>query len=167
MRWLSIVRRPIALTVVAGAMVACAVAAATTEWRIWDLGAFQIRAPSSLHHTAGGIDSKAGVLSTDGLHISYDFGLYSDPLTRRGDMLDYQSVAGSADGLAGRFVRFRQAGTAQQPDRICHGVHVPHVRMSGVGALSLTVLACAFSAESLKDTEAIIASIRFVQPERR
>jgi hypothetical protein len=113
-----------------------------------------------MHLTAGGIDSQAGVLTADGLRIDYDFGLYSDPLVRRDDMRDYQSTAGTVDGLAARFVRFRLAGATQSLP-LCSGVHVPQVRRSGTGILALTVLACADRAERLTDAPAIFESIRF------
>ena len=145
-----------ALIVLAG----CAMAAAPANWRSWDLGAFRLQAPANLQQTAGGIDSQAGSLAADGLRVQYDFGRYSDSLTRRDDLLDYQSSAGVVDGLPARFVQFR-AKDQTAPAQFCSGVHVPKVRPSGAVMLSLTVLACAATADQLAPVAAILASIRF------
>ena len=153
---------PWALVVLSG----CAMAAAPVDWRTWDLGAFRLQAPAGLQHQASGIDSQAGALSADGLRVQYDFGRYSDPLTRRSDTLDYHADAGTVDGLPARFVQFRvkgQTGTMQS----CSGVHVPQVRPSGTSMLSLTVLACADTREQLAPVSAILASIRFQAPASR
>ena len=170
MRCLSRTRRLVALALVGGtSMAACVLANDNTpaDWRTWDLGAFRMRVPAVLVHVAGGIDSKAGVFTAEGLRIEYDFGLYSDPLTRRDDMLDYQSSEGNVEGLAARFVRYRLAGAADLPARSCSGGFVPGVRMSGMGALKLTVLACAVGGDNLMDVPTIFESIRFQGPAPR
>lgn len=134
-------------------------AAMPADWRTWDLGAFQLRAPDHMQLSAGGIDSQAGALTAEGLRIDYDFGLYSDPLERRDDAVQYDASSGSIDGLPARFVRFRTRDPAGH-SRTCSGVHVPRVRQSGTGPLSLTVLACAALPERLTDMPAVFASIR-------
>lgn len=150
---------PLALAV--GAMAGCALAEAPAGWRHWDLGAIGLRVPAVMQLKAGGTDSQAGALTSDGLRIVYDFGLYSDPLARRDDMLDYRSSAAAVDGRAARMVQFRLGGATAAPLPACSGVHVPAVRKSSMGALSLTVLACAASADGLQDVPAIFRSIRF------
>ena len=155
------------LLLVGSSMAGCVSAAAPADWRTWDLGAFQMRAPADLRLAAGGIDSQAGALTAAGLRIDYDFGLYSDPLARRDDTLDYQSRAGTIDRLDARFVRYRIAPAGQQAAQSCSGVHVPGVRSSGMGPLALTVLACADHAEGLRDVPAMLASIRFQAPSGR
>lgn len=146
-------------------LTACTLAAAA-NWRRWELGAFRLQTPANLQQVAGGIDSQAGSLSADGLRVQYDFGRYSDPLTPTDDTLDYHSDAGMVDGLPARFVRFRVKGpTASAP--FCSGVHVPQVRPAGAGMLSLTVLACAMTADQLAPVSAIFASIRFQPPVSR
>lgn len=167
MGWLSRIRRQSALALVGCAMTGCALAVAPADWQRWDFGAFQLRTPAGMQLAAGGIDSQAGALSAGDLRIEYDFGLYSDPLTRRDDTWDYQSRSGSVDGLTARFVRFRLGATPGQTARMCSGVHVPGVRESGMGALALTVLACAARDDSLKVVPAVLASIRFAQPAAR
>ncbi len=129
------------------------------DWRTWDMGAFQLRAPGPMQSSAGGIDSQAGALTGEGLRIDYDFGLYSDPLERRDDAVQYDARNGIIDGLPARFVRFRTRDPAGQ-SRSCSGVHVPRVRQSGTGPLSLTVLACAARPERLSDMPAVFSSIR-------
>ncbi len=155
------------LLLVGGSMAACVSAATPADWRTWDLGAFQMRAPAELRHTAGGIDSQAGALTAAGLRIDYDFGLYSDPLARRNDTLDYHARDGKVDGLDARFVRFRIAPAGAQAGQSCSGVHVPAVRSSGMGPLALTVLACAPHADGLRDVPDMLASIRLQAPQPR
>lgn len=161
MRRLSRIRRLGTLALVVGTMAACALANTPSDWQSWDLGAIRLHTPAAMQLKAGGIDSQAGMLTSEGLRIEYDFGLYSDPLTRRDDMLDYRSTDGTVDGRAARIVHFRLTGTAATTLRACSGVHVPAVRRSSMGALSLTVLACAASADDLKDAPDIFRSIRF------
>ena len=151
MRWRLLA--PWVLTVLSG----CATAAAPSDWRTWDLGDFSLRTPAAMSLVTGGIDSQAGTLSADGLRIEYDYGLYSDPLIRSSDRLDYRSNAGTVDGLAARFVQFRVKAPAQS----CSGVHVPGVRASGTSTVALTVLACASTADLLQPASAIFATIRF------
>ncbi len=155
----------------AGCVLAASTPASPAAWRSWDLGAFQVRAPAHLGQTAAGIDSQAGVLSGVNLRIDYDFGLYSDPLARREDTLDYQSRAGKVDGLDARFVQYRLAASSAQAAQACSGVHVPRVRATGMGPLRLTVLACAAQAtgvaDGLVDVPAMLASIRFQEPAAR
>ncbi len=164
MGWLTTQRAlaPSALIVLSG----CAMAAAPADWRTWDLGAFRLQTPAEMQHVAGGIDSKAGTLASDGLRVQYDFGLYSDPLNPRGAVSDYRSGAGKVDGLPARFVQFRSSGQAGQP-QTCSGVHVAGVRPSSMGMLSLTVLACAATSDQLAPATAILASIRFQAPASR
>ena len=158
----------LAFLLLAGSFMAgCVAAAAPADWRTWDLGAFRMRAPADLRLAAGGIDAQSGALTTAALRIDYDFGLYSDPLDRRADTLDYQSRAGTVDGLAARFVGYRIAPAGAQAGQACSGVHVPEVRSSGMGSLALTVLACAEHADGLRDVPAMLASIRFQPPARR
>ncbi len=160
--------RSLTALVLAGCFMAgCVLAAAPAAWRTWDLGAFQMRAPANLSQTAGGIDSQAGALSAGGLRVDYDFGLYSDPLARREDTLDYQSSAGKVDGLDARFVQYRLGSSGEQAAQACSGVHVPRVVTSGMGRLALTVLACAAHADGLADVPTMLASIRFQEPVAR
>lgn len=155
-----------ALALVACSVAACASAATPADWQDWDLGAFRMRTPTGLHHVAGGTDSQAGAWTADGVRISYDYGLYSDPLNRRSAMLDYQSSAGKVDGLDARFVRFRVAESTG-PVQTCSGVHVPLVGTSSMGKLSLTMLACAADADRLQPVPAMFESIRFQGPAAR
>ena len=155
------------LLLVGCSVAACVSAAAPAAWRSWNLGAFDMRAPADLRHSAGGIDSLAGALTAAGLRVDYDFGLYSDPLARRDDTLDYASTTGKVDGLDARFVRFRIAPAGEQAAQSCSGVHVPGVRNSGMGPLALTVLACATQVDGLRDVPAMLASIRFQPPVAR
>jgi hypothetical protein len=125
-------------------LVACAMAATPPDWRARDLGGFTLHTPADMQLRAGG---------------DYDFGLYADPLVQREDALDYQSGAAIVDGMSARQVHFRLQDAAGQ-SRSCIGVHVPQVRQSGTGPLSLTMLACADKADDLKDVPAMFASIR-------
>lgn len=164
---LSRIKRLVALALVGGTVMAgCALAdnnnnKPPADWHTWDLGAFRMQAPSGLKHVAGGTDSQAGTLTADGLRIEYDFGLYSDPLVRREETLDYQSSEGTVDGLVARFARYRLAGAADLRAWSCSGVFVPRVRASGMGALKLTVLVCAAGGDGLKHAPTIFESIRF------
>lgn len=167
MHTLSRIRSLAALVLAGCSMSGCALAAAPAAWRTWDLGAFQMRAPANLSQTAGGVDSQAGALSAGGLRVDYDFGLYSDPLARREDTLDYQSSAGKVDGLDARFVQYRLGASGEQAAQACSGLHVPRVVTSGMGPLALTVLACTERADGLADVPAMLASIRLQQPAAR
>lgn len=149
------------LALVLGIMAGCALADTPVGWRHWDLGAIRLQAPALMQLKAGGIDSQAGALTADGLRIDYDFGLYSDPLARRDGLLDYRSSDAAVDGRAARMVQFQRGGASAATLQACSGVHVPAVRQSSMGAMSLTVLACAASADGLKDVPAIFRSIRF------
>jgi hypothetical protein len=140
-------------------LVACAMAATPPDWRARDLGGFTLHTPADMQLRAGGADSQAGTLTSGSLRIDYDFGLYADPLVQREDALDYQSGAAIVDGMSARQVHFRLQDAAGQ-SRSCIGVHVPQVRQSGTGPLSLTMLACADKADDLKDVPAMFASIR-------
>lgn len=161
------VRRLAAQALIGAGVAGCALAAAPADWHTWDLGAFKMRAPAQMRMSAGGIDSLAGTLAAAGLRLDYDFGLYSDPLTRRDDTLDYTARGGRIDGLEARFVRFRLASASERTLRECAGVHVPGVRSSGMGPLSLTVLLCAASADALAHAPMVFDSIRFQQPVAR
>lgn len=138
-------------------------AAVPSHWRTWELGEFRLQTPPGWSQIVGGIDSQAGTLAQGGLRVEYDFGRYSDPLTRRDDMRDYRSNAGAVDGLPARFVQFRATSLGGQMQS-CSGVHVSHIRPSGSAKVSLTVLACADTEAQLGPSAAIIGSIRWSAP---
>ena len=116
--------------------------------------------------TRGGIDSVAGFLANEKLHVNYDFGLNTDSLQARSDARDFQALAMTLDGLRARFVSYRaDDGTGQV--QVCAGIHVPQVRSSARGRIGLTLLACGPGADSIRQAQAIFSSIRSRSGEAR
>lgn len=139
--------------------VGCSVAEPRAEWTQRDFQSFTLRAPADWVVIAGGSDSQAGRLQGPGVAISYDFGLYSDPLKPPPGAQDLQMQAGMIDGFPARWVGYVLPAEGTPP--LCLGVHVPQVRPSPMGPIRFTAQACALDPAKLVLVRAIISSLHF------
>lgn len=137
-----------------------ALSACATPWNTVNLGGFSMAVPATMALKAGGMDSQAGSLDDATHHLSYDFGLYSDPLTTVDGATAVTQRNGVLAGLPARFVEFRRSGPSG-PALFCNGVHVPQVRRSNMGFLRLTLLLCADKPDSGALAEQIFSSVKF------
>ena len=143
-----------------------AVLALNARLQLFDLGPLTLQAPSTMVLTRGGIDSVAGFLADEKLHLNYDFGLNTDSLQAPSGAIDFQAFAMTLDGLPARFVSYRaddRTGQAQ----VCAGIHVPQVRASARGRIGLTLHACGPTADSIQQARTIFASVRLRSGEAR
>jgi hypothetical protein len=139
--------------------VGCSVAETRADWPLRDFQSFTLRAPADWVVIAGGIDSQAGRLQSPGVAISYDFGLYSDPLKPPSGAWDLQVQAGTIDGLPARWVGYKLPAEGTPP--VCLGLHVPQVRPSSMGPIRFTAQACTLDPAQLVLARAIMATLHF------
>ena len=125
-----------------------------------DLQAFSICLPPVWQPVPGqATDSRAGRFVAGEAQLSYDHGLYSDPLNPPEGALDYQVQLRTIDGRAARRVSFRLPGPGGPVQVV--GLHVPEAGRSGMGALRLTVLLRSRQPALLHNADEILGSIRF------
>ena len=134
--------------------------AASAHWRTLKLGEFTFIAPASMVHKAGGVDSQAGTLSDSSRRLSYDYGAYSDPLTSVDGAIALKERTGLVDGLVSRFVTFTRPDPRGQ-NQACEGVHVPFIRNSAIGSITLTLLLCGDAQEVRATADKLFASVKF------
>lgn len=134
--------------------------ASDTECVRHELQAFSICLPAVWQPVPGqAVDSKAGRFASGDAQLSYDHGLYSDPLNPPEGALDYQVQPRTIDGRAARRVSFRLPGPGGLVQVI--GLHVPEAGRSSMGPLRLTVLLRSRQPALLHKADEILGSIRF------
>jgi hypothetical protein len=128
--------------------------------RFHDLGPFQLSAPSAMVLARRGVDSLAGVLADQKLHIDYDFGLNADPLrTPPQGAQDFQVRTITLDGFPARSLTYSVVDASGQL-LFCSGIHVPQVSLSSMGWTRLTLLACGADAGSMARSQSIFSTLR-------
>lgn len=125
-----------------------------------DLGPFVLCVPKHWEVRKGGVDSAAGRLTGKDLSISYDFGLYSDPLRVPVGATDVQESVILVGGLPARRVTYSVERSGAVPMHYV-GVHVPDVRQSSMGRLKLTLLAHTQDRQNFADVDALLPTIEF------
>ena len=118
-----------------------------------------LRAPPGTTFQPGVGDSAAGLLAGAGFRLSFDLGLYSDPLVRPdfGPLLRAEDV--TIDGRAGRLFLW-SAPPGALPIRV--GLHVPTVAQSGIGPLRLTIVGLVADDATAERVTAMFRTIRFL-----
>lgn len=136
------------------ALIGCMTEPAAASCTVQDLGPFSMCVPSDWQLVKGGTDSAAGTFTAEGLSVSYDFGLYSAPLSIPPEASEASGVAMTVDGRAGRKVAYAL--------KSIHfvGVHVPDIRSTSLGSVKLTVLAQTTNSARLNEARAALATIR-------
>ena len=136
------------------ALLGCALQPVSASCVLRDLGPLSMCVPSDWQLSQGRIDSVAGTFKADGLSVSYDIGLYSDPLKIPPEATEASEAAVTIDGHAGRKVAF----TLQAAHFV--GVHLPGIRSTSMGSIKLTVLAQATNAARLQEAAAALLTVR-------
>jgi len=140
----------------------CSAAPNPDNWTVHEFKSFSLRAPAEWLLVAGGADSQAGRLQgPSGVAISYDFGLYSDPLTAPHGAVDMQTQSATVGGLPARWVRYVLPGGAGSTPRSCVGLHVPQVRKTSMGPIRFTAQTCVQDPASLALARSVMATVRF------
>ena len=135
--------------------------ATPNNWVLHDLGAFWMQAPKTWTLGKGqGTDSAVGRLSSAGVSMEYDFGLYSDPLRVPEGATEVKERALVIDGLPARQVSYIMHPAATTPMHYL-GLHIPEVRATSMGKQRLTLLAQSVHATPLKQAAAVMATVRF------
>jgi hypothetical protein len=113
--------------------------------------------PASWTVKQGGIDSAAGTFFGDGIKLSYDLGLNSDPLPSPEGGSGYSELPTVIDGKVAREIAYSipKAGKHYQ------GLHVPVVRMSPRGAIKLTLIMESSSSDLKARANAIFQTVHF------
>jgi hypothetical protein len=94
--------------------------------------------PGTVWHPAKGKDSAAGTVDAPGFSLSYDYGLYANPLDNSEGDRNYAAQDAVFDGHKARIVTADAPRlSAERPYFI--GVHFPELKKSAVGSVSLTV----------------------------
>jgi hypothetical protein len=144
------------------AMSACTVAenSSTTpdEWEIVEVGdIFSLAAPpGTLYHEGSGADSIVGTIAVQDLKLSFDYGVYSDPLNKDDFYKNYELEETQIDGIAARIV------TAYNTGNNSHliGVHFPNIKESLLGSVKLTIYSSLESEENYDMVEKIFRTIK-------
>jgi len=108
-----------------------------------------------------GKDSYVGKYQSDSIHLSFDYGLYSDPL-RYSSMPEYQETLTEIDGKSAKIVSFHRVEEAEGM-AYAAAVNFSDVSSSETGftGLRLTVWINCKGRDDLEVAEMIFRSIRF------
>ena len=143
-----------------------------SDWKMFELGDFSVSLPSDMRSVpVRGIDSHVGEFQGEGLKVDFDYGLYSNPLTRRdlSSSRDLQSFSEDWTLIDGRRAKIVHASwTAKEgakPDYFC-GVYFPDVSLEDPNSKgrSITKLNLCISSERPIDpalADHAFRSIRF------
>ncbi|MDB5879871.1 MAG: hypothetical protein JWQ41_3285 [Variovorax sp.] len=127
---------------------------------VHSLPGFAVCVPSSWVRKSAGVDSSAGQFVSPGLVVTYDLGLYADPLRVPHGASDVQEIDAVVDGRPGRQVSYRVKSEGQ-PSMHYAGVHVPLLGATSMGPLRFTMLGRAADPTRLMEVSAATATVRF------
>lgn len=111
------------------------------------------------------VDSAAGRFSSGALSVSYDFGLYADPLQLPDGASAKHEDTGTVDGKPARQVRYTLT-TAGKPTMHYAGVHLSNLGATSMGPLKLTMRAESSDPARLQEATDAFATIRLVPTAR-
>ncbi len=119
------------------AFVSCSPVRTVQNWTEYRFGnVLSFRAPFALERTGErGIDSNVAGWQGEGIAITIDYGLFSDPLNRYDDRSDYESVTEPVNGRTARIISF-----AESDGGWFVGVHVPELTTQDGRAARLTMV---------------------------
>ena len=122
---------------------------------------FSVKAPPGTVFKPGqGKDSVIGAFEGPGFLLSFDYGVYSDPLDRDSRDQGYQARDTRVNGKAAKIVTaYARLRSPVRPYFI--GIHFPDVEKSSLGSIKLTVSGSLEKKEDYSIVEKILATIRF------
>ncbi len=132
------------------------------EWVEVDAGsAFSLTAPPGTRFSPGdGKDSFIGSFEAAGLRLSFDYGLYSNPLVSDGSGKNYTARNVDIDGKKAKIVtNYIPHRSTKRPYFI--GVYFQDVGKSSIGTIKLTVHTSVERKEDYDIVEKIFGTIRF------
>ena len=130
--------------------------------RVDAAGSFSFSVPETMRKVkVQGVDSYVGQYASNGLHVLFDYGMYSDPLERYSNEAEYIEINRKIAGLDARIVFFRQPNHASK-HRYFAAVHIPKVAGDrGEGITKLTMVAQFNEQSDWGTAQNIFESIRF------
>ncbi len=147
------------------ALSACTVAENSStgpdEWVTVEVGnIFSLKAPpGSRFHEGAGSDSIVGTIDAPDFKLSFDYGVYSSPLTKEEFYNNYKSKEIEIDGIAARIVTASNAKQSIEHPYLI-GVHFPQIKESLLGSIKLTIYCLLESEESYATVEKIFHTIK-------
>ena len=121
---------------------------------------FSVLAPPGSHvEMTKGVDSGTGRIVTPRFTLTFDYGLYGDPLDADTADTNYHATEAQIDGHSARIMSaFAPHRSADHP--YFSGVHFPDLGRTGRGPLTLTVTSNLKTGDDLALAEKIYRSIR-------
>jgi hypothetical protein len=95
------------------------------------------------------------MFSGDGIRVSFDFGLYSDPLTLPEQATQVKEFSKAVGGHLAHHVSYSRGSINAV------GIHFPKVSSTSIGPLKLTVLAQSRDMTKLRAVDEAFATIKF------
>lgn len=147
------------------ALSACSVAenssTAPDEWVTVEVGnIFSLKAPPGTQfHEGVGSDSLVGTIDAPEFKLSFDYGVYSSPLTKEEYYKNYNSKETEIDGVAARIVTASNTKQSIEHPYLV-GAHFPQIKESLLGSIKLTIYCWLESEESYATVEKIFHTIK-------